>query len=138
MWWFGLPAILKGWVDRVFAMGTVYGGNKGWYDKGIFKGKKAFIALATGGPETSYSESGLQGDINMVLYPINHGILYFTGFTVLQPFIAYSVSRIGDEKRKEYLAKFKERLENIDSSVPIPYLTLDDYDDTLKRRVTDQ
>jgi NAD(P)H dehydrogenase (quinone) len=21
LWWFGMPAILKGWVDRVFAMG---------------------------------------------------------------------------------------------------------------------
>ncbi len=21
LWWFGLPAILKGWVDRVFAQG---------------------------------------------------------------------------------------------------------------------
>ena len=26
LWWFGLPAILKGWVDRVFAMGWAYGG----------------------------------------------------------------------------------------------------------------
>ncbi|WP_405051501.1 NAD(P)H-dependent oxidoreductase [Silvimonas sp.] len=24
LWWFGLPAILKGWVDRVFAMGRIY------------------------------------------------------------------------------------------------------------------
>jgi NAD(P)H dehydrogenase (quinone) len=28
LWWFGLPAILKGWVDRVFAMGRTYGGDK--------------------------------------------------------------------------------------------------------------
>jgi len=25
LWWFGMPAILKGWVDRVFAMGRTYG-----------------------------------------------------------------------------------------------------------------
>ncbi len=24
LWWFGLPAILKGWVDRVFAAGLIY------------------------------------------------------------------------------------------------------------------
>lgn len=24
LWWFGLPAILKGWVDRVMAMGRTY------------------------------------------------------------------------------------------------------------------
>jgi NAD(P)H dehydrogenase (quinone) len=29
LWWFGLPAILKGWVDRVFASGgRIYGGGK--------------------------------------------------------------------------------------------------------------
>jgi NAD(P)H dehydrogenase (quinone) len=25
LWWFGLPAILKGWAGRVFAMGRTYG-----------------------------------------------------------------------------------------------------------------
>ena len=25
LWWFGLPAVFKGWVDRVFAMGRIYG-----------------------------------------------------------------------------------------------------------------
>ena len=27
LWWLGLPAILKGWVDRVFAVGRAYGGG---------------------------------------------------------------------------------------------------------------
>jgi len=35
LWWFGLPAILKGWIDRVFASGgRIYGGGK-WYDHGF-------------------------------------------------------------------------------------------------------
>jgi NAD(P)H dehydrogenase (quinone) len=25
LWWFGMPAALKGWVDRVFAYGKMYG-----------------------------------------------------------------------------------------------------------------
>ena len=25
LWWFSMPAILKGWVDRVFAYGFAYG-----------------------------------------------------------------------------------------------------------------
>lgn len=43
LWWFSLPAALKGWVDRVFAMGFAYGGGKGIYDEGAFKNKKAFL-----------------------------------------------------------------------------------------------
>ena len=27
LWWFGLPAILKGWMDRVFAYGALYTGK---------------------------------------------------------------------------------------------------------------
>ncbi|HXJ42731.1 MAG TPA: NAD(P)H-dependent oxidoreductase, partial [Bryobacteraceae bacterium] len=26
IWWLGMPAILKGWIDRVFAVGRAYGG----------------------------------------------------------------------------------------------------------------
>src|SRR5215813_9590092 len=50
LWWFGLPAILKGWIDRVFASGgRIYGGGK-WYDRGVFTGKRAMCALTIGGP----------------------------------------------------------------------------------------
>ena len=48
LWWFGLPAILKGWVDRVFAMGRAYG-NGHIYETGKFKGKRALLSLTTGG-----------------------------------------------------------------------------------------
>ena len=43
LWWFGLPAILKGWVDRVFAMGRVYGGGR-IYERGVFRGKRALVS----------------------------------------------------------------------------------------------
>jgi NAD(P)H dehydrogenase (quinone) len=31
LWWFGLPAILKGWVDRVFTYKRIYGAGR-WYE----------------------------------------------------------------------------------------------------------
>ncbi|WP_255639889.1 NAD(P)H-dependent oxidoreductase [Deinococcus taeanensis] len=34
MWWFSLPALLKGGVDRVFTMGVVYGGSVGRFETG--------------------------------------------------------------------------------------------------------
>ena len=92
LWWFGLPAILKGWVDKVFAMGRIYGGGK-FYDNGVLKGKKAMLSVTIGGGETMYSQTGLNGDINQILFPINHGIFRFVGFDVLPPFIVWSTSR---------------------------------------------
>jgi NAD(P)H dehydrogenase (quinone) len=41
LWWLGMPAILKGWVDRVLAAGgRVYGGGL-WRDRGVFVAKRA-------------------------------------------------------------------------------------------------
>ena len=78
IWWFGLPGILKGWVDRVFAMERIYGGGR-WFDDGYFKGKRAMLSLTTGGGPGAFSEKGIVGDIHAHLHPINYGIFRFVG-----------------------------------------------------------
>lgn len=128
LWWFSLPAILKGWVDRTFAMGKVYGGGK-WYDNGVFQGKKAMLSLTTGGPENMYTAIGINGNINEILFPIHHGILKFVGFDVLPPFIAWAVAHADEEKRQAYLNAYQERLLKIEETEPIFYPPLSDYDD---------
>ncbi len=50
LWWFSVPAILKGWVDRVFAMGLAYGQGRA-YEKGVLRGKRAMLSITTGGLE---------------------------------------------------------------------------------------
>lgn len=135
LWWFSVPAILKGWVDRVFAMGRIYGGGK-WYDNGAFKGKRALLSLTTGGPESIYSEAGLNGNIHDILFPINHGILRFTGFDVLPPFVVWAPVRASDEQRRDYLEAYRRRLLTMWDTEPIQYPSLADYDDkfVLKKR----
>lgn len=115
VWWFGLPAIMKGWVDRVFAMGFAYGAGKGVYGSGVFKEKRSFCILTTGGPEAAYGPTGKNGTIDQTLFPIHHGMLYFVGMTVLEPFIAYSPARLSEEERKGLLEKIKIKIENIES-----------------------
>jgi putative NADPH-quinone reductase len=48
LWWLGLPAILKGWVDRVFAIGRAYGGGR-YFERGVFRGKRAMCSVTVGG-----------------------------------------------------------------------------------------
>lgn len=118
LWWFGLPAILKGWVDKVFAMGRVYGyGNM--YDKGVFRGKRAVCALTTGGAEAIYQPDGPTGDINSVLVPINVGMMHFTGFDVLPPFVVYQPVRISEDERKKHLAEYAEYVLKLDTMKPL-------------------
>lgn len=118
LWWFALPAILKGWVDRIFAMGVVYGGGKGVYDTGIFSEKTAYLCLSTGGPEQAYN-GGKNGYLDQILFPIQHGIFYFTGMTVLPPFIAYSPARKSDEERSAMLQDYQTYLNSLEHHVPI-------------------
>jgi len=119
LWWFGMPAILKGWVDRVFAMGFVYGNGKGVYENGCFKNKTAFVTLTTGGPAQTYSENSSNGDINKILFPINHGMFYFVGMTVLPPFISHNPVRITNEERIAEIERYKIYLDRLDMHVPI-------------------
>jgi len=129
LWWFGMPAILKGWVDRVFAMGRAYGGGRS-YETGVFSGKRAMLSITTGGSGEAFAEKkdrpresqgghGFHGDIYGILRPIQRGILRFTGFEVLRPHIVYGPVRLTDEQRQQSLQAYSARLHNIARESPI-------------------
>lgn len=118
LWWFGLPAILKGWVDRSFAMGRAYGYGH-IYDNGVFRGKRALLSLTTGGPQEAYAPDGFNGDLDAVLRPIHRGMLEFTGFSVLRPAVHWQPVRVDAATREAWLAAWAERLRQIEDEAPI-------------------
>jgi len=118
LWWFGLPAVMKGWVDRVFAMGRTYGGGH-FYENGVFQGKRAMLSLTTGGPREAYEPGGFNGDMAGILRPINRGILRFVGFAVLAPQVCYGPAHLSDEQRAQALADHAQRLRGLHLESPI-------------------
>ena len=128
LWWFHMPAILKGWVDRVFAYGLAYGvgehSDKRWgdrYGEGTFVGKRAMLVVTAGGWEEHYSPRGVNGPIDDLLFGINHGILYYPGYDVVPPYVAYGTDRF-DERDFEPLAEaLRERMRTIGTIAPIAY-----------------
>ena len=60
LWWFSVPAILKGWFDKIFMFGGIYGGEYDRYDKARLTDKIAMISTTTGSPEGSYAANGFQ------------------------------------------------------------------------------
>jgi len=117
MWWFHLPAILKGWMDRVLASGFAYG-NGQMFDRGKLAGKRAICAITTGGPAAFYP------DLAESLKPIMFGILYFTGMQVLPPFGAHAPVQADDAARAGMLAAYRERLEQLAATEPVKYPTM--------------
>lgn len=118
LWWFGLPAVLKGWVDRVFAMGRTYGYGH-IYETGVFRGKRALLSLTTGGPREAYRPEGFNGDLEAILRPIHRGMLEFTGFSVLRPQVHWQPVRVEAAEREAWLAAWAARLRNIADEAPI-------------------
>ncbi|MBB6372470.1 NAD(P)H-dependent oxidoreductase [Chryseobacterium shigense] len=112
LYWFSVPAILKGWIDKVFTMGKLYDNGK-IFSNGFSAGKTAMLSVTTGGPEKNYVEDRY-GEIHSILFPIHRGILEFLGFTVLQPEIIYSVERLTDDERETALQNWSERLTNLE------------------------
>jgi NAD(P)H dehydrogenase (quinone) len=128
LWWFGMPAILKGWVDRVFAYGFAYGvgehNDKHWgdrYGEGKMAGKRAMLLVTAGGWEDHYSARGINGPIDDLLFPVTHGTLYYPGFQVLPSFIAYRVDGLDAAGFEALAGKLRGRLQTLDTTAPIPY-----------------
>ncbi len=64
LWWYHMPAILKGWVDRVYAFGFAYGvgerSDTHWGDRfgeGTLAGKRAMLFVTVGGWATHYARA---------------------------------------------------------------------------------
>jgi NAD(P)H dehydrogenase (quinone) len=128
LWWFSMPAIMKGWVDRVFAYGFGYGvgehSDRKWgdrYGEGTFKGKRAMLITTTGGWATHYAPRGINGRIDDLLFPINHGVLYYPGFDVLPSYVIYRTGKMDEARYQQTLSELGARLDSLWETAPIAY-----------------
>ncbi|MEU3036500.1 NAD(P)H-dependent oxidoreductase [Streptomyces griseoaurantiacus] len=128
LWWYSMPAILKGWVDRVFTYRFAYGvgehsdtryGER--YGEGTLAGRKALLSVTVGGPEAHYAARGINGPIDDLLFPIHHGILYYPGIEPLPPFVLHGTDRMTDEEYADAAKAWERRLLTLESTEPIPF-----------------
>ena len=127
LWWFGMPAILKGWVDRVFAYGRMYGRGH-WYENGSGRGKRAMVLMTTGGGATMYGGAGMHPPLDAILTPVHHGIFWFNGFSPLPPFVAWSAAHGTNEDRRGVLDQLEARLQGILEEEPMQLPRAADFD----------
>jgi NAD(P)H dehydrogenase (quinone) len=130
MYWFSVPAIMKGWIDRVFVSGLCYGGKR-FYDQGGLKGKKGLLAFTLGGREHMFGKDKIHGEMQTMLSPLLRGSMAYVGLTVLPPFIGWHVPYISDEDRQSLLKEYREYLTNLDQLDPLIFPSLDDFDEKM-------
>lgn len=137
VFWFSVPAILKGWIDRVFLAGPFYGGRR-IYGKGGLAGKRAFAAMSLGGRPHMFGSGSIHGDLeDGMLRHFFQGTLGYVGLSVHRPFFAHHVPYVDDARRRAMLADLRSYVQALDEQ---PFLVMPDpaaFDETLAPRSLD-
>ena len=130
LYWFSVPAMLKGWIDRLLVSGVCYGGKR-FYDQGGLAGKRALVSLTLGGREHMFGEGAIHGPLEDMLRPLLRGTLAYVGLQVLEPFVAWHVPYISHEAREDFLRAYQQRLEGLEQEQPLAFPRLDQFDERL-------
>lgn len=126
IYWFSVPAILKGWLDRVLVSGVCYGGRR-FYDQGGLAGKRALVAATLGGRPHMFGPDAIHGPIETMLTPLLRGTLAYTGMGVIEPFFGWHIPYIQPEQRSEILENYADYLEQLDAKPLMEFPLLSDF-----------
>lgn len=127
IFWYSVPAQLKGWIDRVFLSGVFYGGKR-VYDHGGMRGKRAMVVASLGGREHMFGPGSIHGDLTDMLKHLLQGTLGYVGYSVHQPFFAFHVPYVNSSERTAMLTDLTHAIKNIESRPVLPMPRLDDFD----------
>lgn len=132
VYWFSVPAMLKGWMDRVLLSGPFYSGRD-MYDRGGMKGKKALALASLGGRAHMFGPDTLHGPLgDGMLRHVLQGTLGVCGYDVLEPFFAYHAPYVKPEARTEMLEQLKAHVGAVETLPTLPMPSLSDFDEKLR------
>ncbi|WP_330747495.1 NAD(P)H-dependent oxidoreductase [Chryseobacterium sp. CP-77] len=80
IWWTGLPAIMKGYIDRVFSYGFAYRYDQG-IQKGLLEGKKTAIINTHGKSHEEYEKTGMDKALTLTS---DNGIFIYSGLEIIR------------------------------------------------------
>ena len=106
IWWSNMPAILKGYLDRVFSFGFAYTyGDQGPVP--LLKGKKGLIINTYGAAEEQYEKIGMNAAFKTTM---DVGVFGFTGIEAVDHLLFGSVTVVDDATRKKMLEKISDTI----------------------------
>ncbi|MEZ0323092.1 MAG: NAD(P)H-dependent oxidoreductase [Hydrogenothermaceae bacterium] len=106
IWWSGMPAILKGYIDRVFTYGFAYKEENGDV-VGLLKDKKVLIINTFGADEKELNQFGIKDCFDKIY----HSIYGFCGIKEIKTKFLFAVTHVSDEDRKKMLEEVIEFVE---------------------------
>ncbi|WP_330747176.1 NAD(P)H-dependent oxidoreductase [Chryseobacterium sp. CP-77] len=105
VWWGGFPALMKGFIDRLFLPGMAYKyrENSVWWDK-LLKGKTAHIITTLDQPGWYYRLFFGRPSVNQ----LRKSILEYCGVKPVKVTYVGIIRNSKDEQRTQWLRKVKE------------------------------
>jgi len=110
IWWTGMPAIMKGYIDRVFSYGFAYRYDQG-VQKGLLTGKKTIIINSHGKSNAEYEAMGMDKALALTS---DTGIFTYSGLEIQQHFYFDKADRASAESISEWENQIKTTFKCID------------------------
>lgn len=102
--WYGMPALLKLWLDEVLALHWAYGGGH------ALRGKDLWLVASTGGSEHSYHPQGYNRYFFDAFLPPYEQTAALCGMRFLPPMVLHGAHAASDSAVAAHVATFAERL----------------------------
>lgn len=103
IWWTGMPAIMKGYIDRVFSYGFAYRYDQG-VQKGLLTGKKTVIVNSHGKSNAVYQAMGMDKALALTS---DTGIFTYCGLEIKKHFYFDKADRASAENISEWENQIK-------------------------------
>lgn len=103
IWWTGMPAMMKGYIDRVFSYGFAYRYDQG-IQKGLLAGKSVYIINSHGKSKSVYAEIGMDQALRLTS---DDGIYNYCGLEIKQHFFFDGADRVTDHLVSGWLSEIK-------------------------------
>ena len=103
--WYGMPPLMKLWLDEVLAFGWAYGpGGK------ALAGKDLWLVASTGGPEDSYRPDGYNRHLFDAFLPPYEQTAALCGMRFVPPMVLHGAHRVDDAGLAAHVRLVAERL----------------------------
>ena len=124
LWWYGPPAILKGWLDSLDAE---LGLPRRYGDGGLTR-RRALVVVTVGEDARTLGPRGVSGDLDSLLFPLTHGALWYTGIETLDLHVVHDADGLDADGMRHETRRLTDRLARIDAEATRPFRRLRDGD----------
>tara|TARA_R110002124_G_scaffold274039_2_gene443706 strand:- start:1249 stop:1824 length:576 start_codon:yes stop_codon:yes gene_type:complete len=107
IWWTGMPAILKGYIDRVMSYGFAYRYDNG-VQKGLLSAKKTTIINTQGKSQEEYKSIGMDKALRLTS---DQGVYEYCGMEISQHFFFDQADKADQENINTWINQIKSQFE---------------------------